>query len=192
MKKCIIILGIMLLLTGCNDGKNADWEGAEHSASESSIQDGVGASDFPGTYTVPDGWIKSEEHSMDEMTFYIEKGHEEDELPDNIAVSVGTNPYSLEEHVSFEKAIMQQLLMQTDGLDVQLSGDGAYTAQDDILYTFTIEDADGVVTKQYYILKDYGFCLVQLTNFSGSEGAFEAAQSIVDSFVWDEENQPTE
>lgn len=60
-----------------------------------------------------------------------------------------------------------------------------------IQYTFTIEDAGGTITQQYYILKDYGFCLVQVTSFSGSENktVFEAAQSIVDSFVWNEDSQ---
>ena len=41
--------------------------------------------------------------------------------------------------------------------------------------------------KQYYIVKDYGFCLIQLTNFSGSETTEQAARDMVDSFVWDTE-----
>ncbi len=35
-----------------------------------------------------------------------------------------------------------------------------------------------------YIVKDYGDCLAYVTNFSGAEDVFEAAQSIVESFVW--------
>ncbi len=94
------------------------------------------------------------------------------------------NRYSAEEHTAFRDAIVQQLLMQLDGVDAQLNGDGTYTEQDYVVYIFTIEEADGVITKQYYIVKDYGYCLVHVTNFSGAKDVFEAAQDIVDSFVW--------
>lgn len=77
--------------------------------------------------------------------------------------------------------------MQLEGVDAQLNGDGAYTEQGYVLYIFTIDEED-VTTKQYYIVKDYGFCLVQVTNFSKSESVYEAAQTIVDSFVWKTEN----
>lgn len=88
---------------------------------------------------------------------------------------------------------MRQIAMQVQmsgSDDAQLTGSGSNTAQDYILYTFTIDDG-GIITQQYYILKDYGFCLVQVTSFSGTENekVFEAAQSIVDSFVWNEDNQ---
>ena len=149
---------------------------------------------FPGTYTVPDGWIQWEEVSQDGVYAYIEKGHEEDLFPDNIAIRTGENPYSLEDHVSFREAILQQLAMQLNGEDVEVTGSGSNTAQGYILYTFTIEDPDGMITRQYYILQDYSFCLVQVTSFTGSENEsiFEAAQSIVDSFVWNEDNKQEE
>ena len=53
-------------------------------------------------------------------------------------------------------------------------------------YIFTIDEGD-IVTTQYYIVRDYGFCLIQLTNFSGSETTEQAARDMVDSFVWDKE-----
>ena len=118
--------------------------------------------------------------------FYIEEGHENDEKPDNISIHVGKNKYSLEEHEQFRDAIVQQILMQLDGIEAQLNGDGTYTEQGDLLYIFTIDEGD-IVTTQYYIVKDYGFCLIQLTNFSGSETTEQAARDMVDSFVWDTE-----
>ena len=96
------------------------------------------------------------------------------------------NKYSLEEHEQFRDAIVQQILMQLDGIEAQLNGDGTYTEQGDLLYIFTIDEGD-IVTTQYYIVKDYGFCLIQLTNFSGSETTEQAARDMVDSFVWDTE-----
>lgn len=194
MKTWVAMLGMLLLLTGCGNGGNTDLKEPDNVASEDSVADQVQDDAFPGTYTVPDGWVKAEDHSTDGMTFYVEKGHEDDELPDNISVNVGDCPYSLGDHSSFRDAIMRQLTMQLNGSDAQLTGSGSNTAQDYVLYRFTIEDADGTITEQYYILKDYGFCLVQATSFTGSdnESIFEAAQTIVDSFVWNEDSQQEE
>lgn len=69
-------------------------------------------------------------------------------------------------------------------MDAQLNGDGTYTEQGYILYIFTIDEQEAV-TKQYYVVNDYEYCLVHVTNFSKSESVYEAAQSIVDSLVWD-------
>ena len=201
MKKMAIILGIMLLLSGCSTNVDTNLRDQNNSTSENSVVDQSESSDvevdensFPGTYTVPDGWIQWEEVSQDGVYAYIEKGHKEDLFPDNIAIRTGENPYSLEDHVSFREAILQQLAMQLNGEDVEVTGSGSNTAQGYILYTFTIEDPDGMITRQYYILQDYGFCLVQVTSFTGSENEsiFEAAQSIVDSFVWNEDNKQEE
>lgn len=189
-------LTAMLLLTGCSSGEIAQTNGSDN-ASESAlanqqenmqtdIAEPEQESSIPGSYTVPDGWVKSDKHSSSNMVFYVEKGHEEDELPDNISISVGVNRYSAEEHTKFKDAIVKQLLMQLNGENAQLDGTGSNTEQGYVVYTFTIDDSTAV-TKQYYIVKDFGFCLVQLTNFTGSDSAYQAAQTIVDSFVWDDE-----
>lgn len=178
MKRILMMaLSVMLLFTGC--GKGGD---SAPSASDDPSQGTV-----PGSYTVPEGWVKSEKYSTDAQLFYIEEGHEEDETPDNISIHVGENQYALEEHAQFRDAIVQQLLVQLDGIEAELNGDGTYTEQGDLLYIFTIDEGD-VVTVQYYIVKDYGFCLIQLTNFSGSESANEAARTMVDSFTWNAES----
>ncbi len=191
MKKILIVLlTMMLLFAGC--GKNEDLspqspvdesvvEHQEPSPSETEIssEDNV----IPGSYTVPEGWEKSEKYSTDSQIFYIEEGHENDEKPDNISIHTGKNDYSLDEHEQFRDAIVQQILMQLEGIEAQLNGDGTYTEQGDLLYIFTIDEGD-IVTTQYYIVKDYGFCLIQLTNFSGLETTEQAARDMVDSFVW--------
>jgi hypothetical protein len=191
MKKILIVLLTMVLfLVGCGKTggsfpqSSADESVVNHqepspSETEMASEDNV----IPGSYTVPDGWTKSEKHSTDSQIFYIEEGHEDDEKPDNISIHVGKNNYSLEEHEQFRDAIVQQILMQLDGIEAQLNGDGTYTEQGDLLYIFTIDEGD-IVTTQYYIVKDYGFCLIQLTNFSGLETTEQAARDMVDSFVW--------
>ena len=97
---------------------------------------------------------------------------------------MGTNRYSADEHETFRDAIVQQLLRQLQGIDADLGGDGTHTEQGYIVYIFTIKESD-VVTKQYYIVDDYRYCLIHLTNFTESESAYDAAQTIADSFVWE-------
>lgn len=170
MKKCLILLlSTILLLVGCSK--------AAPSAPDPAI---------PGSYTVPQGWEKSEKHSTPSQIFYIAQGHEEESTPDNISIHVGKNDYALDDHQQFRDAILQQILAQLEGIEAQLTGDGTYTQQGDLLYIFTIDEGS-VVTTQYYIVKDYGFCLIQLTNFSGSESADRAAREMADSFQWSQE-----
>lgn len=139
--------------------------------------------DFPGSYTVPDGWVKLEKCSTKDKLFYVEEGRENDELPDNISVEIGTNRYSADEHEKFRDAIVRQLTMQIQGLDAELTGSGTFTAQEDVLYIFTISEKD-VVTRQFYIVGDQRYCLIHLTNFTGSEQANDAARAMADSFAW--------
>ena len=136
------------------------------------------------SYTVPDGWVKAGEQMG--MAFYTEDGHENDAMPDNISVSIGESRYSLDDQETFKAAVLQLIGMQIgDSSGTQVYAEGITTEQDLITYKFVIDDGD-TVTTQYYILKDYGFCLVQLTNFTGASAPDEAAQAIVDSFAWNE------
>ena len=87
MKKVLIMfLTMALFLAGC--GKNRDsspqWspddpvvEQQESSPSETTISSEDRA--IPGSYTIPDGWVKSEKYSTGSQLFYIEEGHEDDE-----------------------------------------------------------------------------------------------------------------
>ena len=136
------------------------------------------------SYTVPDGWVKAGEQMG--MAFYTEDGHENDAMPDNISVSIGESRYSLDDQETFKAAVLQLIGMQIgDSSSTQVYAEGITTEQNLITYKFVIDDGD-TVTTQYYILKDYGFCLVQLTNFTGASAPDEAAQAIVDSFAWNE------
>lgn len=196
-RKIIALLTVMLFLSGCGSGKGQPAQTAAEppGSSASSQSEGDASEDqkqaendiIPGSYTVPEGWVKAEEHSTDTHVFYVEEGHEDDAMPDNISINAGRNRYSLDEHEQFRTAINQQLLMQLDGTDAELNGSGTYTQQGDPLYIFTISEG-GIVTTQYYIVRDHGFCLIHLTNFSGSENSENAARTMADSFVWNSES----
>ena len=145
---------MVLLLAGCGkNGTSSPQSPSDESVTDqqepSSSETEISSEDhaIPGTYTVPEGWEKSEKHSTDSQIFYIEEGHENDEKPDNISIHVGKNKYSLEEHEQFRDAIVQQILMQLDGIEAQLNGDGTYTEQGDLLYIFTIDEGDIVTTQ---------------------------------------------
>lgn len=133
---------------------------------------------------MPDGWVEMEQYSTKDKIFYAEEGREKDRQPDNISVEVKTNRYGAEDHMKFRDAIVRQLTMQASRVGAELTGDGTHTAQGDILYIFTISEED-VVTRQFYIVGDRRYCLIHLTNFTGSESADEAARAMADSFVWD-------
>lgn len=185
-----LVLSLLLLagsLAGCTgtsgDDKSGNKNGADASAGQTASGSGS-ETDFPGSYTVPEGWVKADKYSTPDKLMYVEAGHENDEMPDNISIEVGTNKYNANEHEKFRDAIVQQLTMQLQGVDATLTGDGTYTKQNDILYIFTISEED-VVTKQYYIVGDKRYCLIHLTNFTGSENADNAAQAMADSFAWD-------
>ncbi len=187
-KTLILLLAVVCTLTACNF-KNTDGSPAQNtdigSETAQKVDSAQAVLDFPGSYTQPDGWVKLEKYSSNNKIFYVEEGHENDETPDNISVNIGTNNYSADEHEKFRDAVVRQLTAQLDGENVNLTGDGTYTAQGDIVYIFTIEEATGVVTKQYYIVGEHQYCLIHVTNFSGSDNANKAAQAIADSFVWD-------
>jgi hypothetical protein len=177
----------VVLLTGCGTGRTAETGEQQVVSEQQTPEQAVSETEntIPGSYTVPEGWIRAEKYSTAEKIFYVEDGKEIEDYPDNISIEVGSNRYAAKDHANFRNAILQQLLLYT-GTENEVLGDGTYTEQGYILYIFTItEESEGIVTKQYYIVDDYRYCLVQLTNFTGSEAADEAAREMVDSFIWD-------
>ena len=142
-----------------------------------------------GSYRIPKNWIESTKYSTEDKFFYVAEGTEEDPLPNNISVNVGKNKYSSEQHMKFRDAILNQLVMQLPK-DVILNGNGSYTANDYVLYTFTFSITEGDTTlsaTQYYIVADYKYVMVYETAFTdNTEEVDIVAKSIVDTFKWSE------
>lgn len=159
-----------------NDNKDTD----------SSISlDGRITKDF-GSYEVPEDWEENAAHSSSDKFFYVEAGHGDDAQPDNISINIGDSNYAEDDYMTFKDAILSQLMMQMQGSDAQVNGEGTYTDSGDILLIYTITETD-CITKQYYIVGDYEYCLVHLTVYSGDETeGVKAAETMVNSFQWAE------
>lgn len=184
-----VLFILCTLLGGCSGSRehtaSDDTDGFEESVELNKHGDSIYRKEF-GTYTVLDGWVESETHSTDEQFFYVKDGHDDDVSPDNISINEGTNRYGKDEYMQFKDAIMAQLLAQVGNQNVQVNGSGTYTANEDPMILFEIIEEDGTVTRQYYIVGDYRYCLVHMTNYSGDEEADRVAEIMADGFAWRE------
>lgn len=137
-----------------------------------------------GIYELPEGWEENAAHSSGDKFFYVEEGHGDDAQPDNISINVGSSNYAEDDYMTFKDAILSQLMMQVQGSDAQVNGEGTYTDSGDVLLIYTITET-GCTTKQYYIVGDYEYCLVHLTVYSGDDTeGIKAAETMVNSFQW--------
>jgi hypothetical protein len=138
-----------------------------------------------GSFSLPEDWIEITRYSRNGKYFYSHKTERIGSNMTNISIEIGTNPYVLEDHMTFRYAILRQLLMQAG--DGEVHGGGTFTKHDDPLYIFTIlEKEPPITTIQYYIIGDKKHILVHVTDFHNGNitNAEEVAQFIVDSFVW--------
>ncbi len=212
MKKILIVMAsavMMFSLTGCSlsafeklkeisygvdedmkDGNLDDISflddlvnlGQEEGFTESDFEDFMDYSD--GSFDIPSGWEVSSRNSTADKVFFIQKGDEDTEIPDNISVNFGTNSYSASEHVQFREAILSQLAAQVPE-NTNIHGEGTTSANGLTVYAFTMtNDDDDTVSQQIYIVGDYEYCLVYLTCFDNHQSCKDAAKAIVDSFEW--------
>lgn len=142
-----------------------------------------------GTYEIPVDWIESVAHSTNDKFFYVKEGQKNENRPDNISVNEGTNKYPADEHEKFRSAILNQLSMQIGGDEnVELNANGSNTKNGYVVYTFNIKDKD-TTTTQYYIVGDYKYVLIHETTFGDSNETDSAAQKIIDTFKWKEQEE---
>ena len=142
-----------------------------------------------GTYSISEGWEESESHSTSDKFFYFPKGNSNKAYSDNVSVCSGENGYAEDDVMGFKDAIIRQLTTQfAEYPDATMTGNGTFTKNGYALLTFTITGLDNDTTVTfYYIVGDHKYCEVYLTYKDDPEAAEQAAQMIVDSFVWAEE-----
>lgn len=145
-----------------------------------------------GSYTVPDGWSRADQYSTPEKVFYIADGTTVQAQTNNISVETGTNRYAQEDHMQFRDAIVRQLSMQLQGEDITVEGNGSFTDQGYVLYTFALkfpEDSNmkGAAATQHYIVGDQRYVMVYETAWGDTAETDAVARTIVNSFTWTDE-----
>ena len=174
MKKILILLGVLLLVTGC-------------SLSSKKEETKTFTIDGYGTFTISDNYMIREDHSTKEKPFFVDKKDEHASRPNNISTNGGTNYYSKGEVLKFKDAITYQMTNQAKAYKAQLNGSGSKTEQGYDVLTYSITTSTEK-TVQYYIVGDYKYFLVHATIFDSKEedSVIEAAEYIVNSFTWEE------
>ena len=183
MKKTVFTaLLLAALLSGCGSTQPTDTQQtADNGVTEST--EPIQENDLPCTFTVPEGWVRSEEYSNALQIIYVAEAQQDVELPDNIAVSVGTHQYDMTDPAAFRDAMLQQATAQRPGSTGEVTAEGATNANGDTLYTFTINSEDSL-TVQHYIVRAQDYALVQLTRYTDAEESLQAAQALADSLRW--------
>ena len=174
MKKILILLVVLLLVTGCsllnnrNQGKDFSLDGY-------------------GKFTISDNYMIRYDHSTHDKLFFVDKKDEHSSRPNNISTNGGTNYYSKSEVLRFKEAITYQMTNQAKAYKAQLNGSGSKTDQGYDVLTF-IMTTSTEKTVQYYVVGDYKYFLVHATIFDSKEedSVIEAAEYIVNSFTWEE------
>jgi hypothetical protein len=179
MKKVFLILSICLLFTGCTLNKrNAIYKLEKRTNPyENRIEMSF------GTFSIPSTWVKREDHSTSSKYFFANK-NDSKSIPNNISVEMGTNHYSIDDHMSFKTAIQNQLAYQVKSSGATINGSGTTTKNGYVVYTFRV-DMGSQITVQHYIVGDYKYVLVHETIWDGDSSDTDyAAKEIVNSFKW--------
>lgn len=141
-----------------------------------------------GSYEVLNGWVESKTHSTNNKYFYVKKGDDNKSRPNNISINQGYNKYAATEHLQFRNAITSQLTQQINNRQgTNLNASGSQTKKGYLLYTFTItNDNSKDVTSLCYIVGDYKYVVVQVTNYDDDDEIFKVTKNIVNSFEWND------
>jgi hypothetical protein len=142
-----------------------------------------------GSFELPGDWVENSSNSRNGKYFYFPRTGGSTNLPTNISVEMGTNPYSADNPMPFGQAIQRQLIMQTGG-KAKINGGGTFTEQGYPLIYFTIEDIEPQTpqptTIQFYIVGEKKHIFVHVTDFHNERvtNAEDVAKIIVNSFKW--------
>ncbi|MBR2603933.1 MAG: lipoprotein [Bacilli bacterium] len=173
MKKILVILGILLLVTGC-------------SLTNSKNKEKTYKLDNYGSFSISENYMMREDHSTKEKPFFVDKKDEHSSRPNNISVNGGTNYYSIDQVDTFKNAIMQQMAYQAKAYNATLTSSGSTTTNGYPLLRFNMEAKDQKAI-QYYIMGDHKYVMIYATifEFDDEDSVIEAAEYIANSFVWE-------
>ena len=182
----ILFFTAAITLAGCG-GKSSEGNASSDSnvsGTSSAAVSGAGVQTEYGSFDLPSGWVKNEEHSTDDKPLFVPEGYDGNGIPDNISVEYGTSHYTKEQSEDFGEAILKQLAEQSQGkIEGQITASGENTKSGEPVLVYKLPLSDRVCT-QYYIVGDQNYVMVYETNVSGSVSCDSAAEEIVNSFQW--------
>ncbi len=186
ISKFLIFIIITQVLIVCLSGCNLKLNNKKKEGSEVQENGDIVYTKEFGSYTVLNGWEESKSHSSKNKFFYVKNGEDDEKKPNNISINQGTNRYKKYEHEQFKDAIYKQLAKQTSK-GVEINASGSNTEKGEILYTFVTNDKTSI-TKQYYIVGNKKFILIQETVFNKDDESEvdEVALKMVNSFEWND------
>ena len=125
MKKILLLLGVLLLVTGCSLGTNTNKN-----------EEKTFKLDNYGSFTISDNYMIRYDHSTHDKLFFVDKKDEHSSRPNNISTNGGTNYYAKGEVLRFKDAITYQMTNQAKAYKAQLNGSGSKTDQGYDVLTF--------------------------------------------------------
>jgi len=140
-----------------------------------------------GDYVLPKGWCINEENSTESFNVHTKEDVIFQEETSYFIIESETNLYTREEHELFKQSILSQLL-QDDNLpeDANIEVISSTTENGNIVYSFRI----GISSKERmtlnYVVGDRRHCLIKEVVYQGGGYTFDAAQYVINSFVWKE------
>ena len=182
----ILIFTSAITLAGC-EIKNPEGNASSASNAPGTSSAGVSRASFQteyGSFDLPSGWVKNEEHSTVDKPLFVTKDYNGNGIPDNISVEHGTSHYTKEQAREFGEAVLKQLTEQSQSeAEGQITASGENTKSGESVLVYNMPLSDRVCT-QYYIVGDQSYVMVYETNVSGSTSCDSAAEEIVNSFQW--------
>ena len=168
MKKLVLLLIILVLLTGCTNNKKP----------KNLVET------KNGTYKIT-GLVKREDLSTEETDVYCLKKDKEEKKPDNVRVGERVNVYTIKNNLAFKNYIPDQL-KRDFGNDIQIKGITLTTSKNNLVYKFNvIKENDESEITLYFIIGDYKYIIVNETNYSKNPDFDDAVYKLVDSFKWE-------
>lgn len=174
MKKILIIVGVLLLITGCSI------------FTPSNVEEKNFTIDGYGSFNISDNYMIREDHSTKDKPFFVDKKDEHSSRPNNISANGGTNYYGTEEVLKFKTAIMSQMAQQAKAYNAVLTSSGSTNDNGYDVLRFNLEGEDQK-SILFYIVGDHKYFLIHATIFdlNDEESVIEAAEYMVNTFIWE-------
>ena len=140
-----------------------------------------------GEYILPKDWCINEEKSTESFNVHMDENVIFQEETSYFLIESGKSPYTKEEHGLFKQRILSQLL-QDDNLpeDANIDMVSSTTENGNIVYSFNISISGNERMTLNYIVGDRRYCLIKEVEYKGGGYTFDAAQYVINSFIWKE------